>query len=93
MSAMAAPRTMFARIWDAHAIVSRSADEALLHVDLNLLHEGSFHSFTELANARRPIRRPEQTFAVADHYVPTIAREQGLAAVQDDEIRGRGSFT
>ena len=85
---MTVPRTMFAKIWDDHVITTRGADEALLHVDLNLLHEGSFHSFTELANAGRAIRRPDQTFAVADHYVPTVARERGLAAIKDPEIRG-----
>jgi 3-isopropylmalate/(R)-2-methylmalate dehydratase large subunit len=85
---MIAPRTMFAKIWDDHVITARGADEALLHVDLNLLHEGSFHSFTELVNAGRAIRRPDQTFAVADHYVPTVARERGLAAIRDHEIRG-----
>ena len=71
---MTAARTMFAKIWDDHVITTRGADEALLHIDLNLLHEGSFHSFTELANAGRAIRRADQTFAVADHYVPTVNR-------------------
>ena len=40
---MTALRTMFEKIWDDHVITARGVDEALLHVDLNLLHEGSFH--------------------------------------------------
>jgi len=81
-------RTMFGKIWDRHVIVSRGDDDALLHVDVNLVHEGSFHSFTALAKAGRSVRCPQQTFAVADHYVPTVGRERGLDAVQDGEVRG-----
>ncbi len=81
-------QTMFHKIWDRHVIVSRGGAEALLHVDVNLVHEGAFHSFTALAKDGRKVRCPEQTFAVADHYVPTVARERGLAAVKNAEVRG-----
>ncbi len=81
-------KTMFGKIWDRHVIVSRGEDDALLHVDVNLVHEGSFHSFTALAKAGRTVRSPEQTFAVADHYVPTVGRERGIAAIKDAEVRG-----
>jgi len=79
---------MFQKIWDRHVIVQRGEDESLLHVDVNLVHEGAFHSFTALAKAGHKVRCPEQTFAVADHYVPTVARERGLAAVENAEVRG-----
>jgi len=81
-------RTMFRKIWDRHVIVQQGEDESLLHVDVNLVHEGAFHSFTALAKAGYAVRCPEQTFAVADHYVPTVGREHGLAAVQNAETRG-----
>ena len=45
----------FAKIWDDHVITTRGADEALLHIDLNLLHEGSFHS---LQNGMLPVILP-----------------------------------
>jgi 3-isopropylmalate/(R)-2-methylmalate dehydratase large subunit len=81
-------RTMFQKIWDRHVITQRGGGESLLHVDVNLVHEGAFHSFTALAKEGRKVRCPEQTFAVADHYVPTIGRERGLAGVKNAETRG-----
>ncbi len=80
-------RTLFEKIWDRHVIVTRGADEALLHVDRNFVHEGSFHAFDALAAEDRKVRKPRQTFATADHYVPTRNREQGIAAVTDPEMR------
>jgi len=84
---MSAPRTMFEKIWDRHVIVMRGENEALLHVDRNFVHEGSFHAFGALAAAGRKVRKPRQTFATADHYVPTRNREQGIDAVTDPEMR------
>ena len=84
---MSAPRTMFEKIWDRHVIVKRGENEALLHVDRNFVHEGSFHAFGALAAGGRKVRKPRQTFATADHYVPTRHREQGINAVTDPEMR------
>ena len=81
------PQTMFEKIWDRHVIVRRGEHEALLHVDRNFVHEGSFHAFAALAADGRKVRKPRQTFATADHYVPTRNREQGVAAVTDPEMR------
>ena len=83
---MNAPRTMFEKIWDRHVIVKRGEHEALLHVDRNFVHEGSFHAFAALAADGRKVRKPRQTFATADHYVPTRNREQGIAAITDPEM-------
>jgi 3-isopropylmalate/(R)-2-methylmalate dehydratase large subunit len=80
-------RTMFEKIWDAHVIVARPDGDTLLHVDRNLIHEGSFHAFGALAAEGRAVRRPHQTFAVTDHYAPTRNRDQGIAAVPDPEMR------
>jgi 3-isopropylmalate/(R)-2-methylmalate dehydratase large subunit len=84
---MTAPRTLFAKIWDSHVITERPGGDALLHIDRNFVHEGSFHAFGALAKDSRRVRKPRQTFAVADHYVPTVNRERGLAAVEDDDAR------
>jgi 3-isopropylmalate/(R)-2-methylmalate dehydratase large subunit len=84
---MSSPRTMFDKIWEQHVIASREG-ESLLYVDRNFVHEGAFHAFFALAKEGRKVRRPGQTFATADHYVPTVGREQGLAGVTDPEIRG-----
>src|SRR5436853_1254789 len=84
---MNAPRTMFEKIWDEHVIVQREG-EALLYVDRNFVHEGSFHAFGALAKEGRKVRKPRQTFATADHYVPTVGRERGIAGIADREVRG-----
>ena len=84
---MNAPRTMFEKIWDRHVIVTRGEGEALLHIDRNFVHEGSFHAFGALAKDGRKVRKPRQTFAVADHYVPTLDRDKGIAAVTNPEMR------
>src|SRR3546814_17640962 len=42
-----------------------------------LCHEGSFHAFDKLARSGRKVRRPDLTFAIADHYVPTRDRAAG----------------
>ncbi len=81
------PQTLFEKIWDRHVIVRRGANEALLHVDRNFVHEGSFHAFGALAAEGRKVRKPRQTFATADHYVPTRNRAAGMAAVTDPEMR------
>ena len=82
-----APRTLFEKIWDRHVIVQRGENECLMRVDRNLLHDGSFHAFAALDLEGRKVRKPEQTFAVPDHYVPTRNRDQGIAGVKDPEIR------
>ena len=82
------PSTLFEKIWNAHVIEQGSADDALLHVDQNFLHEGAFLAFAALRKEGRTVRRPKQQFAVADHYVPTLGREAGIAGVTDPEVRG-----
>lgn len=83
---MAAPRTLFAKVFDAHTILTRDDGQALLYVDLHLCHEGSFHAFNALKAAGRRVRRPDRTIGVADHYAPTDARS--AEAIGNGEIRG-----
>jgi 3-isopropylmalate/(R)-2-methylmalate dehydratase large subunit len=84
---MTAPRSLFDKIWEQH-VVTRREGEALLYIDRNFVHEGAFHAFAQLAKEGRKVRKPRQTFATADHYVPTVGRKQGLAGIADAEIRG-----
>jgi 3-isopropylmalate/(R)-2-methylmalate dehydratase large subunit len=83
---MADRRTLFAKLFDAHTILSREDGQSLLYVDLHLCHEGSFHAFNALKAAGRRVRRPDRTIGVADHYAPTHARV--IEAIGNDEIRG-----
>jgi 3-isopropylmalate/(R)-2-methylmalate dehydratase large subunit len=84
---MTRARTLFDKIWEQH-VITRREGEALLYIDRNFVHEGAFHAFGALAKEGRKVRRPRQTFATADHYVPTLGRERGLAGIADPEVRG-----
>jgi 3-isopropylmalate/(R)-2-methylmalate dehydratase large subunit len=72
-------RTLFEKIWDTHVVATREDGASLLWIDRHLVHEGSFHGFGMLDHAGRPVRRPDLTFAVADHYVPSHARALPIA--------------
>ena len=79
---MAEPRTMFDKIWDRHVILTRGA-QCLLHIDRQLLHDGSFHAFEELKKRGLAVRRPELNYGTPDHYVPTHARDAASAATPE----------
>ena len=79
------PRTLFDKIWDAHAVVARDDGQTLLAVDWHFCHEGSFHGFNQLKANGMTVRRPDRTLGMADHYVPTTSRDR--AAIDNPEIR------
>jgi len=83
------PRTLYDKIWDAHAVADDDG-ETLLYVDLHLLHEvTSPQAFAGLAAAGRPVRRPDRVLALSDHNVPTIGQAAGPAGVEDREARAQ----
>ncbi len=85
---MSTPRTLFEKIWAEHVIVASPQGEELLYVDFNLINEGqSFLAFDQLRIEGRQSRRPQQHLAVTDHYLPTINRAAGPAAMPNPEIR------
>ncbi|WP_108663330.1 3-isopropylmalate dehydratase large subunit [Acuticoccus kandeliae] len=74
--------TLFDKLWQSHVIAERESD-ALLFVDRHFVHEGSFHAFDKVRARGERVARPDLTFGVADHYVPT--RREGPIA--EPEIR------
>jgi 3-isopropylmalate/(R)-2-methylmalate dehydratase large subunit len=67
MTAKTAPKTMFEKIWEAHALA-----DGLIYIDLHLVHEvTSPQAFDGLRLAGRMVRRPDRTLATADHNTPT----------------------
>jgi 3-isopropylmalate/(R)-2-methylmalate dehydratase large subunit len=80
---MIEPRTLIDKLWSAHEIAGREDGAALLWVDRHYVHEGSFHAFSQMKARGRTIAEPSLTFGVADHYVPTRSRANGIA---DPEI-------
>jgi 3-isopropylmalate/(R)-2-methylmalate dehydratase large subunit len=67
------PATLIDKLWNAHAITTREDGRTLLFIDRHILHEGSFHAFDQLKERGARIARPDLTFGIADHYVPTRA--------------------
>lgn len=82
---MSGPKTLFDKVWDAHAVLTREDGTTLLWIDRHFVHEGSFHGFGMLEHSGRPLARPDLTFAVADHYVPSHARS---LPIRDPEVAG-----
>ena len=96
---MTAPRTMFDKIWDRHVIHTTDDGQTLLYIDRQLLTDGTFHGFNIMAASGSSVRRPDQNFAVPDHYVPTRGRavddfaddeRRQLVATLDANTRGHG---
>ena len=78
------PKTLFDKIWSEHLVGQREDGTSLLYIDRHLVHEvTSPQAFEGLKLANRKVRRPEATFATADHNVPTINREN----ISDEQSR------
>src|SRR5580658_3326093 len=68
--------TLFDKVWDDHVVTGLPGGGALLYIDRHLVHEvTSPQAFDGLRELGRPVRRPDLTFATADHNVPTDGRE------------------
>jgi len=80
-------KTLYDKIWDSH-VVDETDGEAILYIDLHLIHEVTTpQAFAGLRAAHRPVRRPDRTLAVADHNIPTEGQGLGVDAVADEEAR------
>ena len=83
-------KTLYDKIWDSHLVSQDASGEAILYIDLHLIHEvTSPQAFAGLRAAERSVRRPDRTLAVADHNVPTQGQSLGVAAIEDPEARAQ----
>ncbi len=81
------PRTMYAKIWESHLVHQAPGHPALIYIDRHLIHEGtSPQAFAGLKSSGRKVRRPDLTFAVMDHSVPTKDRH---LPILDADARGQ----
>ena len=72
---MTTSKTLYQKIWDSHVVHEESGQPALIYIDRHLIHEGtSPQAFSGLRAEGREVRRPDLTFAVMDHSVPTKDR-------------------
>ena len=85
------PKTMFEKIWNAH-LVDEQDGNSIVYIDRHLVHEvTSPQAFEGLRLAGRTVRRPETTYAVPDHNIPTKNQNQPIAdpisALQVETLR------
>jgi 3-isopropylmalate/(R)-2-methylmalate dehydratase large subunit len=84
-------RTLFEKIWDSHVVAEEPAKPALIYIDRHLVHEAtSPQAFSGLKVAGRKVRRPDLTFSVVDHSIPTKNRHlpitDSVGAAQMDAL-------
>ncbi|MBN9386683.1 MAG: 3-isopropylmalate dehydratase large subunit [Chloroflexi bacterium] len=66
------PRTLFDKIWESHVVREVPGQSTILYIDRHLVHEvTSSQGFEGLRLEKRAVRRPQATFAVIDHNIPT----------------------
>lgn len=76
-------KTLYQKIWDDHVVWEEPGKPALIYIDRHLIHEGtSPQAFASLRAEGRNVRRPDLTFAVMDHSVPT--KDRTLPIVDND---------
>jgi len=79
------PKTLFDKIWSNHLVDKQNDGVSLIYIDRHLVHEvTSPQAFEGLRNNNRKVHKPKNTFAVADHNVPTSDRSKGI---EDKESR------
>ena len=77
-------RTVYDKIWDAHAVAERDDGMTILYIDRHLLHEvTSPQAFEGLALAGRQPWRLDANLATPDHNVPTTNRAAGIDGIDD----------
>lgn len=85
-----AGKTLYDKIWDAHLVDEVPGGEALMFIDLHLIHEVTTpQAFAGLKAANRPVRRPDLTLAVADHNTPTENQALGIEGVTDPDAKSQ----
>ncbi len=78
-------KTLYEKIWEAHAILEGDDGQTLLHVARHLAHDGSSHAFEFLKDRGLSVRRPDQVFATPDHGVST--RSHDVSSITDADQR------
>lgn len=79
------PKTLFEKVWEKHTVTDLPGGGTLLYIDRHLVHEvTSPQAFDSLRQAKRPVHRPDLTFATVDHNVPTDGR-----AIDESTLSGQ----
>lgn len=91
-----APKTLYEKIWNAHVVHEAPGMPTVLYIDRHLIHEvTSPQAFDGIRQRGLPLRRPDRTFGVVDHSIPTtdrslpIADKQAAAQIEQFEANCR----
>ncbi|MFH1067295.1 MAG: 3-isopropylmalate dehydratase large subunit [bacterium] len=70
-------KTLFEKVWDAHAVRQLSDGRTQLFIETHLIHEvTSPQAFGMLRELGLKVKYPQRTFATVDHIVPTDKRTE-----------------
>jgi 3-isopropylmalate/(R)-2-methylmalate dehydratase large subunit len=72
---MAAPRTLFDKIWDAHVVDVSDDGLSVIYADRLLIMEMQPQAFEGLRRAGLKVRCPDKVLGVMDHVIPTGPRD------------------
>lgn len=80
-------KTLFDKVWDAHAVRHLDGGRDVLYIDRHYIHEvTSPVAFLGIKNRGLRVARPQNTTATADHNVPTVNQH---LPIEDAESRGQ----
>jgi 3-isopropylmalate/(R)-2-methylmalate dehydratase large subunit len=73
-------KTLFDKVWDAHAVRELPSGQTQLFIGLHLVHEvTSPQAFAMLRELGLRVRFPRRTFATVDHIIPTDSQLRPLS--------------
>src|SRR3954453_14565570 len=80
-------KTLFHKVWNAHAVRALPSGQTQLFVGLHLVHEvTSPQAFDMLRQHRWSVPYPERTFATVDHILPTNTKRRPFLDVTAEDM-------
>ena len=80
-------RTLFQKVWDAHAVRTLPTGQTQLFIGLHLIHEVTTpQAFDMLRQHGWGVAYPTRTFATVDHIVPTLGRGRPFLDLMAEEM-------
>ena len=73
-------KTLYDKLWDAHAFATEADGTSLLYIDRHMINEvSSPQAFEALRMAGRKAWRADTNLSIVDHNVPTTDRSKGIS--------------
>jgi 3-isopropylmalate/(R)-2-methylmalate dehydratase large subunit len=72
-------KTLFDKIWDSHVVATVEDGPTQVYIDRHYCHEvTSPQAFQGMRDRKLSFLRPEKTFAIPDHNIPTLHQDQPI---------------